>query len=247
MLRSRAKVLCGILNGVDVNVWNPATDPRITSRYDCSSLVARRPNKQALAHRFGLQEEPDRLLVAFIGRFTWQKGIDLLAGAAPTLREIGAQIALLGTREREYEQRMVSLADAHRGAIGCVIGYDEDLAHVIQAGTDGLLVPSRFEPCGLTQLCALRYGAVPIVAKVGGLADTVIDLDERERGAANGINFNPVTQEALNAGLRRASLLWRDRPQWARVQANGMASDVSWSASARRYASLYAELLARKD
>jgi starch synthase len=131
--------------------------------------------------------------------------------------------------------------------MACIIGYDEDLAHQIQAGADAIVVPSRFEPCGLTQLCALRYGAIPIVAKVGGLADTVIDLAESERGAPTGISFRPVTQDALDAALRRATLLWGDAAQWSRVQANGMAADVSWWASACRYANLYAELLAAKN
>jgi starch synthase len=246
LLRARAGALRGIVNGIDVSVWNPATDPRIWSHYNRSSISARRPNKQALQHRFGLQENADRLLFAAIARFTLQKGIDLLAEAAPALLAMGAQLAILGAGERYLESRIASIASAHRGTIGCVIGYDEDMAHLIQAGADALVVPSRFEPCGLTQLCALRYGAIPIVASVGGLVDTVVDLAESGRGPATGLRFSPVTQGAFEAALRRATVLWKDAPGWSAVQSNGMATDVSWSASARCYATLYAELISPK-
>jgi starch synthase len=240
-------VLYGIINGIDSDLWNPATDGRIPSRYDRACVARRQINKQALQRRFGLDEHPDRLLLAAIARFTLQKGVDLLAGAAPALHAKGAQLAILGAGERDLENRIASTAAAHRGAITCVIGYDEDLAHLVQAGADALIVPSRFEPCGLTQLCALRYGAIPMVAKVGGLADTVIDIGESERGPPTGLSFSPVTQDILDAALGRMALLWKDPARWARVQENGMATDVSWSASARRYASLFADLLATKN
>jgi starch synthase len=247
LLRERAKVLRGIVNGIDVQVWNPATDPRIAFRYDRSSVSARQPNKSVLQRRFGLCEDSNHPVFAAISRFTAQKGVDLLAGAAPALRAMGAQLAILGAGERDLEERITSVASAHRGEIACLIGYDEDLAHQIQAGADAIIVPSRFEPCGLTQLCALRYGAIPLVARVGGLADTVVDLAETTRGLPTGLSFSPVTQDALDAALRRAALMWKDAGQWSRVQANGMATDVSWSGSARRYANLYAELLATKN
>jgi len=247
LLRERSQYLLGILNGIDIDVWNPATDTRIPSPYELSSVADRRPNKGALQQRFGLQEDPNRLLFAAVTRLTGQKGIDLVAEAAPLLHQIGAQLALLGTGDRALEQRLTALTHQYPDTIGVTIGYDEDLAHLIQAGADALLVPSRFEPCGLTQLCALRYGAVPVVARVGGLADTIVDLDDTARGAPTGIQFGPVTQDALNGALRRTAALWADQPSWARVQANGMASDVSWTRSARLYADLYAELLATKE
>jgi starch synthase len=247
LLRERADVLCGIINGIDSDLWNPATDVRIASRYDRASIARRQINKQALQRQFGLYEHPERLLFAAIARFTLQKGVDLLAGAAATLRSMGAQLAILGAGERYLEERIASTSAAHGGAIACVIGYDENLAHLVQAGADALIVPSRFEPCGLTQLCALRYGAIPIVAKVGGLGDTVIDVGEDGRGPPTGLSFSPVTQDALDGALWRAALLWKDAAQWSRVQSNGMATDVSWSASARRYASLFADVLATKN
>ena len=211
-----------------------------------SSIAARRANKQALQERFGLTTDPGRLLFGAVTRFAWQKGMDLLSAAVPTLRDVDAQLVVLGTGERELEQRFTAIVRAHRGAVGCKIGYDEDLAHLIQAGSDALLVPSRFEPCGLTQLCALRYGAVPVVAKVGGLADTVVDLDAGA-GKATGVQFSPVTQEALEGAIRRTADLWGRPDGWAQVQRNGMATDVSWTESARNYLQLYRDLLGTND
>src|SRR5262245_26124957 len=246
LLRGRSGVLYGILNGIDVELWNPATDPRLPSRYDLSSIEARQANKQELQARFGLRQEPERLLFGAVSRLAWQKGIDLLAAAVPTLIELGAQLVIIGSGDHDLEQRLKWMTQEHHGAIGCKIGYDENIAHLIQAGADALVVPSRFEPCGLTQLCALRYGAVPVVAKVGGLADTVVDIDDTAP-EATGLKFAPVTEDALAAALHRADALWRSRNWWARIQRNGMAVDVSWSASAGQYAGLYAELLRTND
>ena len=171
-------MLSGIRNGIDVDVWNPETDPRIASRFGRYDAAGRAPNKAALQQRFGLRTDADALLFAVISRMAWQKGLDLLADAVPALVAHGAQLAVLGTGDPELERRLTSSRRQHRGQVGCIIGYDEDLAHLIQAGADAMLVPSRFEPCGLTQLCAMRYGAVPVVAKVGGLADTIVDLGQ---------------------------------------------------------------------
>jgi starch synthase len=249
LLRARAAVLSGICNGIDTEVWNPRTDAHIPARFDADSLPQRAANKAALQRRLGLDGDPGRLLFGTIGRLSWQKGLDLLADAVPALVHAGAQLAQLGTGEADLERRFAGLAADHRGAIGCCIGYDEELAHLIQAGSDAILVPSRFEPCGLTQLCAMRYGAVPVVAKVGGLADTVVDLGHTpaEREVATGFNFEPVTREALEGTIHRTAGVWPDRDTWRLLQRNGMRTDVSWSQSARRYASLYADLLAAKN
>jgi len=249
LLRSRAAVLSGIRNGIDVEIWNPKTDPRIVSQYGRTSLSARAPNKAELQRRLQLAQEPARLLIGVVSRLAWQKGLDLLGDAAPTLVEQGAQLAVLGEGEPALEQRLSALAAAHQGQIGCRIGFDEDLAHLIQAGADAMLVPSRFEPCGLTQLCAMRYGAVPVVAKVGGLADTVTDLGDTQPTAkvATGLVFEPVTLDALKAALRRIAELWSDQPTWRRLQDNGMRTDVSWAGPAKQYASLYAELQAARN
>jgi starch synthase len=240
LLRARSAVLTGIRNGIDIDVWNPETDTRIAAPFGLATLSARAPNKAALQRRFGLAEEPDRLLCAVISRLAWQKGLDLLADATPALTARGAQLAMLGSGDPELERRFTALAHDHAGQIGCVLGHDEDLAHLIQAGADVILVPSRFEPCGLTQLCAMRYGAIPVVAKVGGLADTVVDF-------ATGIQFYPVTRDALEAALHRTADLWSDRGAWKALQANAMQTDVSWAEPANEFLRLYAELLTPKN
>jgi starch synthase len=240
LLRARSGVLSGIRNGIDVDVWNPETDTRIASRFGLATLAARAPNKTALQRRLELREDPDRLLYAVISRLAWQKGLDLLADATPALIARGAQLAMLGSGDPELEQRFTALAREHAGQVGCFIGHDEDLAHLVQAGADAILVPSRFEPCGLTQLCAMRYGAVPIVAKVGGLADTVVDL-------ATGIQFHPVTRGALEAALHRTADLWSDRAAWQALRANAMQSDVSWAEPAEDFRRLYTGLLTPKN
>ncbi|MBR0694163.1 glycogen synthase GlgA [Bradyrhizobium lablabi] len=250
LLRERSEVLSGILNGIDVSVWNPGTDPHLATRFCAEQLPARAANKAALRQRFGLDPSPDALLLGVISRLSWQKGLDLLLENAQTLLSEGMQLALLGSGDRDLQDRYQSLAHANPGRIAVVIGYDEELAHLIQAGADALVVPSRFEPCGLTQLCALRYGAVPIVSDVGGLADTVLDVDEAAvaGGEATGIKFGPVVPEALAHALRKANLLFNDKVTWRRLQHNGMTTDVSWHNRAGRYAALYRELAAtRRD
>jgi starch synthase len=245
LLRLRAGALSGIRNGIDVDVWNPLSDPHVASRFDAASLDARAPNKTALQVRFKLEPDPDRLLFGVVSRMAWQKGLDLLADAVPALVTPGSQLVVLGTGDPALEQRFTELAQSHAGQIGCMVGYDEDLAHLIQAGADAILVPSRFEPCGLTQLCAMRYGAMPIGAKVGGLADTIVDGPDDAN--ATGLVFSPVTREALEATLKRAANLWSDRAAWRSLQLNGMRTDVSWSQPAGDYARLYADLLASKN
>jgi starch synthase len=182
-----------------------------------------------------------------ISRMAWQKGLDLLADATPAIIARGAQLAVLGTGDPALEQRLTALAHNHPGEIGCILGHDEDLAHLMQAGADVILVPSRFEPCGLTQLCALRYGAIPVVAKVGGLADTVVDLAQTPAGGATGIQFYPVTREALEIALHRAADLWSDSGTWHALQANGLQTDVSWAEPADEFHRLYAGLLTPKN
>ncbi len=248
LLQRRSGVLSGILNGVDDGVWNPATDERIAATYDRATVAQRMPNKAALQERLGLDGDPAALLIGVVSRLTWQKGIDVLLDGVDGIVRRGAQLAVLGAGDAEFERRLRAAAAAHPGRIGCAFGYDEGLAHLIQAGADALLVPSRFEPCGLTQLYALRYGAVPVVARVGGLADTVVDANEMAlaAGVATGVQFYPVDAHMLDAAVGRAAALFADPRAWARLQANGMRADVSWRRPARRYASLYGEALASR-
>jgi starch synthase len=249
LLRERSARLSGILNGIDTDVWNPATDPRIAATYSAENFDARANNKATLQDIFGLDPEPGALVVGVVSRLSWQKGLDILAEALPVLLGEGMQLALLGAGDADLEARFRAAAEANPGRVGVRIGYDEAVAHRIQAGSDALAVPSRFEPCGLTQLCALRYGAVPLVARVGGLADTIIDANEMAlaAGVATGIKFQPGQRESLELALRKAAALFRDRGTWRRLQLNGLATDVSWRAPARRYAQLYRELVAERS
>ena len=247
LLNERARDLVGIINGIDTRVWNPATDEALESGYDVDSLAARWLNKKALQERMGLDSDADALLVGIVTRLSWQKGLDLVLQAMPVFEEIGAQCVLLGAGDANLEEGFRRAAQRYPGRIACEFGYDETLAHQIQAGSDALLVPSRFEPCGLTQLCALRYGAVPVVARVGGLADTIVEANEMalSAGVATGIQFHPVTLDALTGALRRAAALYASPDDWQLMQANGMQADVSWAGPARRYALLYKSLLGR--
>ena len=245
LLRERSRVLSGILNGIDISVWNPETDPHIAARFSAKELESRAANKAALQRRLGLDPSPDALLLGVISRLSWQKGLDLLLENIPTILNEGMQLALLGSGDQDLQDRYQAVSRANIGRIAVLIGYDEALAHLIQAGADALVVPSRFEPCGLTQLCALRYGAVPIVSRVGGLADTVMDVEEADiaGGATTGFKFGPVTVENLAGALCRASNSFHDKHAWRGLQHNGMSTDVSWRNRASQYAALYQEVV----
>lgn len=248
LLRLRADRLSGILNGVDTKVWDPATDELIPVTYDLETIGARARNKQALQTRFGLKIDPGALLLGVVSRLSWQKGLDMLLDVLPGLLAEGTQLALLGSGDAPLEDGFRAASLAHPGQVGAVIGYDEALAHQVQAGADVLLVPSRFEPCGLTQLCALRYGAVPVVARVGGLADTVVDANQMAiaTGVATGVQFSPVTAEMLAKALTKTRALYADHTTWRNLQINGMTTDVSWKNPAQHYAKLYRDLVAER-
>jgi len=246
LLRARAGIVSGILNGIDDKVWDPATDQHLALTYDRGSLERRAANKRALQERLGLRSDPDALLFGVVSRLSEQKGLDLvLAGLSRLLTE-GAQLALLGAGDKALEESFQTARIVYPGQVGCVIGYDESLAHQIQGGSDALLVPSRFEPCGLTQLCAMHYGSIPVVSRVGGLADTIIDANELAiaNGAATGFQFGPATLSAALDAIDRVKALWRDKEAWQRLQANGMGADLSWRRPARQYADLYRSLRA---
>jgi starch synthase len=249
LLRGRADKLTGIINGIDDATWDPARDPHIAAPFRAGDLAGRALTRADLQRRFGLEPDPQALLVGVVSRLSWQKGLDLLLGALPVLLAEGGQLALLGSGEARLQAGFAAAAAAHPGRIGCAFTYDEALAHAVQAGADAIAVPSRFEPCGLTQLCALRYGAVPLVARVGGLSDTIIDANPMAlaAGVATGVQFAPVEAPMLEAALRQTAVLRRDPETWQRLQANGMATDVSWSQPAGRYAALYRGLIAERS
>ncbi len=247
LVRSRADAVYGIVNGVDVDVWDPATDPLIATSFSATRRRARTDNRSVLSAYFGVDED-DGPLFSVISRLTWQKGMDVLAEVVDDIVAQGGKLVVLGNGDKALEGALHAAAERHKGRVAVQIGYDEPLSHLMQAGSDGILIPSRFEPCGLTQLYALRYGCVPIVARTGGLADTVVDANEAaiSAGVATGFQFSPVTVDGLRHALRRVFAAWNDQKLWGELQKNGMKSDVSWEKSAARYASLYEKLIALK-
>jgi len=241
----RSGDLVGILNGIDTRQWDPATDRSIAARYGARSLALKQLNRAALGERLGLALQADTPLLGMISRITRQKGADLVIDAAPELLARGARVVVLGSGDADLEARWRALAAAHPGRIAARIGFDEALAHLIEAGADLFLMPSRFEPCGLNQMYSLAYGTPPVVRATGGLADTVVDCTPRTLadGTANGFAFGPPTTEALLAAVDRAIETWREPATWRRLQRNGMARDWGWGPAARQYADLYRSCL----
>jgi len=244
LIRTRAPDLSGILNGIAPNVWNPQSDPALAARYDSHGLNLRRTNKRAIESGFGLTQS-DGPLFTVISRLSWQKGMDVLAEQLDTLVALGGRLALLGTGEAALEAKFRAAASRHPGRIAVALGYDEKLSHLLQGGADAILIPSRFEPCGLTQLYGLAYGCVPVAARTGGLGDTIIDANEAAlaQGVATGILFDSVTGEGVANALQRAVSLYARRDAWSRLQVQGMAADFSWHQSGARYAELYTKLV----
>ncbi|SEW36495.1 starch synthase [Aliiroseovarius sediminilitoris] len=244
VLMARKADLSGILNGIDMVAWDPATDPALAQNYTSRTLAKRAVNKQAVLDHFGLGPDTSAPLFSVISRLSEQKGLDLALQALPAILEKGARFVLLGSGTPELEHGFRQLAARFPSSVGVEIGFNEDLAHLMQAGADATLVPSRFEPCGLTQLCAMRYGTVPIVSVTGGLADTVIDANEAAlaAGCATGLQFAPTTAEKLGAALDRAMAIYADRTAWQKIQRNGMKHPVGWDVSAQRMADIYNNL-----
>ena len=213
-------MLSGIVNGIDTAVWDPATDPHLAATYTATTLPRRAANKRAIEEAFGL-EPGDGFLFCVVSRLGWQKGMDILGECIDGLVGLGARLAVLGSGEAAIEGMFRAAAARHPGKVGILTGYHEPLSHLLQGGSDSVLVPSRFEPCGLTQFYGLRYGCVPLVSRVGGLADTVIDanLAALDRGVATGIQFLPVEAPALERALARAVELHRDAEDLAQAPA----------------------------
>jgi len=244
LLRWRRDDLCGILNGIDTRTWNPATDPYLPRRYEFAHLKGKEANKAALRQRFGLSAESSAPVLGAVCRITQQKGLDLLLGIGDEIAAMPAQLVVLGTGDRSLEAALSGLAARHPGQFAVRIGFDDGLAHLIEAGADIFLMPSRFEPCGLNQMYSLRYGTPPLVRETGGLADTVVDCNEATLadGTANGFVFNDASPEALFQTIRRAVSAWHDKALWHKLQRNGMVLDFSWSKAAASYKAIYAEL-----
>ncbi|MCA0048055.1 glycogen synthase GlgA [Mesorhizobium sp. B283B1A] len=247
LINMRSSDLYGIVNGIDVGIWDPETDKHLVSNYTAETLDARTPNRAAVEARFSL--EPDGSpIVCVVSRLTWQKGMDILAMAVDGIVATGARLAILGSGDAGLEGALLAAAARHRGRIGVVVGYDEALSHIMQGGCDAIVIPSRFEPCGLTQLYGLRYGCVPVVARTGGLADTVIDANEAavSAGVATGFQFAPNNGGALLHAMRRLVDAHADPAIWKSLQRQGMKADVSWDKSAEKYIELYRSLLSKR-
>ncbi len=244
VIAARANDLTGILNGVDEATWSPENDPEI-SPYSARNLKPKAENRARLIEEFGLGDVPGPLAVV-VSRLTWQKGIDLLADALPAFVAAGGGLVLLGSGEPHLETAMKAAAERWPERVGVRIGYDEALSHRMFAGGDAVLVPSRFEPCGLTQMYGLKYGTVPVVAATGGLNDTVIGASPASlsANAATGISFHPVDGIALAGALRQLLHLYQDRGTWTRLVKRAMKADVSWDGPAAAYHALYRSLLA---
>ncbi len=241
VIRGRGSDVSGILNGVDGDIWNPAADSGIATRYDVHDLSGKLRCKTALQSEMGLEIKADAPVFGVVSRLTSQKGLDLVLGALNGFLRQGAQLVVQGTGEPVLEAAFLAAATSHPRQVAVRIGYDEALAHRVIAGCDSILVPSRFEPCGLTQLYGLRYGTLPLVRRVGGLADTVVDTndDTLRNDRATGFSFDAATPAALESALHRAIETWRQPTRWRQVMQRAMAQDFSWGGAAAGYLRLY--------
>ena len=244
LLRHRSSALSGILNGIDTTQWNPATDPYLGAHFDHATISGKSANTTAVRTELGLNPRPEMPLLGIVSRLTEQKGLDLVAAIADELAALPVQLAVLGSGSRPLEAAFMAMAKKYPGQFAVRLGFDEGLAHRIEAGADMFLMPSRFEPCGLNQMYSLRYGTPPIVRATGGLADTVIDAADAKRG--NGFVFSEPTPEALLETVQRAVKLWHDRKRWQKLQGRGMSRDLSWDQPAQQYAALYQSLIRTK-
>jgi starch synthase len=246
VIASRLSDLHGIVNGIDADVWNPDKDTMIARNYSLTRMQNRDENRHSIIDHFHLDND-DAPIFCIISRLTWQKGMDLVASTIEDIVGMGAKMVILGAGDAPLEGALLAATAAHPGRVGMAVGYNEPMSHLMQAGCDGIIIPSRFEPCGLTQLYGLRYGCIPIVARTGGLADTVIDANHAaiQAKVATGVQFAPVNEDGLLQAVRRAIRLFRDRKLWTQIQKQGMKSDVSWGKSAERYAALYSSLVSK--
>ena len=244
LFSARHERLHGILNGIDMNTWNPATDSYLAAPYTAHALHHRKYNRRAIEMAFGLEPSGDPLFCV-VSRLTTQKGMDVLAQCVDALVALGGRLVLLGSGDAKLEAAFQDAAIRHAGRIGVKIGYDEALSHLMQGGADAILIPSRFEPCGLTQLYGLRYGCIPVAARTGGLADTIVDANEAAlaAGTATGFLFKDVNPDDLTATLRRAIAIYRKPELWRAMQDHGMKADFSWRRSGKSYAELYRSLV----
>ena len=248
LLRQRHNHLTGILNGIDTAAWNPATDPNLAQPYDAASLGGKSANKRALQKRVGLRPAAETPLFGLVSRFVEQKGLDVVLDIAPQLIALPAQLVLLGSGDEEMQQTALALAHNHPGQISACVDFDEGLAHLIEAGADIFLMPSRFEPCGLNQMYSQRYGTPPVVHATGGLIDSVVDCNKTSlaNGDASGFVLKHLNAENLLATAQRAVASYHDKKIWRKLQLNCMNKELGWDQSAAAYHAIYARLMAQR-
>jgi starch synthase len=245
VLQYRSQDLSGIVNGIDTNEWDPATDKSLASHYSHARLADKLPNKSAIQQQLGLQDDSSCMLLGLISRLAHQKGIDLVLDALPKLMQKKIQLVVLGSGDSKYEAALRKAASQYRGRMAVHIGYNEKLAHAIEAGADVFLMPSRFEPCGLNQMYSQHYGTIPVVTPVGGLADTVIDVlaDAAGQASATGFVMATIDTKGLLDAVQRALALFQDNRRWQQIQLAAMTQDFSWQRSAEAYSALYHQAL----
>lgn len=244
LLKHRQNQLTGILNGIDVEHWDPETDTYLAHTYTATTLDKKLANKTALQNRLGLPVDATIPVIGLISRLVQQKGIDLVLESLPQMAEMPLQFVLLGSGDRDYEQRLLNFASIYPEKFSITIGYDEVLSHLIEAGADIFLMPSRFEPCGLNQMYSQRYGTIPIVRETGGLADTVTDSLPQTitDGSASGVVFSQAHGDSLLEAIKRTLILYLNPKIWKKMQQTGMRKDFSWRNSAEQYLYLYRHL-----
>ncbi len=244
LLASRSESLTGILNGIDNAEWNPEADINIAQPYSAANLSGKAASKQALQKHMGLRVDPDIPVLGMVSRFTQQKGLDMVLEIAPELIALPAQLVLLGSGDTDMQRKALDLAHHYPGQIGAYVGFDEGLSHLIEAGADIFLMPSRFEPCGLNQMYSQRYGTPPVVHATGGLRDSVVDCNAATlgRGDATGFVFDMLTTQSLLNTVQRAVTAFHDKGVWTALQRNGMGKNFGWEKSAAAYLKIYSAL-----
>ena len=244
LLSKRKKDLYGIINGIDIKVWNPEKDKHLPKKYNIKTLANKAFNKQALTERFGLKYDENIPVLGIISRLFDSKGIDLVQKIFKDLMKLDIQLILLGTGDKKYHTFFDKMAHKHNDKFACYLGFNDDLAHLIESGADIFLMPSKFEPCGLNQMYSLRYGTVPVVRETGGLADTVVKFNEKT-GEGNGFVFKKYDANEFLKEIKRAVKVFNDKKTWTQIMKSGMKSDFSWHSSAKKYIDLYKTILSK--
>ena len=242
VLSKRKNDLYGIINGIDTKVWNPEKDKHLPKKYSIKNVEQKSVNKQALTEKFGFEYKEDVPVLGLVSRLYDSKGLDLIQKIFPQLIKLDIQMILLGTGDKKYHTFFDKMSHQYRDKFACYLGFNDDLAHLIEGGSDIFLMPSKYEPCGLNQMYSLKYGTVPIVRETGGLADTVKKFDEKS-GSGNGFVFKNYTTKDLMAEIKRALKVYKNKQQWMNIVRNGMKSDFSWNSSAKKYLELYKTIL----